>query len=306
MIHARGALRSLVGKELAERLDWGTLRLEPGSYVEESLRDSMSDLLFSVCRYGSSRRGLVYLLWDHQRNPDRLMPLRLLNYGGQALRDYTQRDDAISGYVPRLIPVVIFQGAGAWPGPHLLSELGTLPDEPPLPIFMDLAMIVHELRDDSLPPDELTTLARTTSRLLRLAALGELIAANAIRIVHWLEQVHCAHGYDDYRALMEYIGRAGRDEDLMSAIIEHSSEDLKYSAMSIADKLEARGWARGRAEGEALGRAMQLLRLLEHRFGPLAQRVDARVLEGTVEDLERWALRTLDVATIEDVFAEPR
>jgi predicted transposase YdaD len=57
--HARAVLRHLVGEDVAARLRWSTLRLEPGTYVEEALRDSMSDLLFSVRFRGSRRRGLV-------------------------------------------------------------------------------------------------------------------------------------------------------------------------------------------------------------------------------------------------------
>ncbi len=120
--HARATLHELVGEELAAELDWSTLRVEPGTYVEEALLGSMSDLVFSACFRGSARRALVYLLWDHQRQPDRMMPLRLHNYGGRALHDYTQRGDAIPGYVPTLIPILVYQGPGEWPGPYLLRS----------------------------------------------------------------------------------------------------------------------------------------------------------------------------------------
>jgi predicted transposase YdaD len=307
--HARGALRELVGEELAGRLQWSELRLVPGTYVEEALRDSMSDLVFSVRFRGSRHRALAYLLWDHQRQPDRLMPLRLFNYGGRAVHDYTESIDAIPGYVPTLIPILVYQGPGEWPGPYLLSDLSTLPGEPPPPILADLRMIVHELRDDSLPPSELTELARTTLRLLRLAALGQLVVANAERVARWLDGVHEAHGYGDHRALLEYIYAAGSDEGMIEAIIEHTREDLKDTVMSIADKLEARGEARGRAEGEARGRAegeargrALLLRMLERRFGALPEDAHARVLAATPAQVEAWTLRVLDAAAIEDVL----
>jgi predicted transposase YdaD len=322
--HARGPLRALVGDELAAGLEWTTLRLVPGSYVEEALRDSMSDLLFAVRFRGSDRHALAYLLWDHQRRPDRLMPLRLFNYGGRALHDYTEGADAISGYVPTLIPILVYQGPGEWPGPYLLSDLSMLPGEPPPPILADLRMIVHELRDDSLPPAELTELARTTFRLLRLAALGQLVVANAERIARWLDDVHEAYGYDDHRALLEYIYAAGSDEGMIEAIIEHTREDLKDTVMSIADKLEARGWAKGeakgraegeakgraegeakgRAEGEARGRATLLLRQLERRFGSLPPLVATSVLAATPEQVEAWALRLLDASTLDELLRD--
>jgi hypothetical protein len=185
-------------------------------------------------------------------------------------------------------------------------------------------MIVHELRDDSLPPAELTELARTTFRLLRLAALGQLVVANAERIARWLDDVHEAYGYDDHRALLEYIYAAGSDEGMIEAIIEHTREDLKDTVMSIADKLEARGWAKGeakgraegeakgraegeakgRAEGEARGRATLLLRQLERRFGSLPPLVATSVLAATPEQVEAWALRLLDASTLDELLRD--
>lgn len=306
--HARAVLRALVGVDTARQLDWSSMRLVPGTYVEEALRDSMSDVLFSVRFRGSQRKALVYLLWDHQRRPDRMMPLRLHNYGGRALQDYTHQEDAIPGYVPTLIPVLVYQGPGEWPGPYLLSELSVLPGEPAPPVHMDLRMIVHELQDDSLPPEELTTLARTTFRLLRLAALGQLVAANAARIAVWLHRVHDAHGYADFRALLEYIGSAGKEAGMIQAVIEHLREDVKDSAMNTIDSLRAEGWKQGLEQGLEQGRAEAralLLRMLERRFGTVPPQVRARVLTAEQGQLEEWALRMLTVGTLAEVLGDP-
>lgn len=298
--HAIGALRALVGHELARQLDWRTLRVEPGTYVEAALRDSMSDLAFSVRFLASKRRALLYILWDHQRQPDRMMPLRLLGYGGRALQDYTKTQDAIAGYLPSLVPILVYQGPGEWPGPYSLSELSRLPGEPPPPVHMELNMIVHTLRDDSLPSAELTTLARTTFRLLRLAAQGQLVVANAAKIAAWLDKVHAAHGYDDYRALMEYVDSAGRDSGMIEAIVEHTGEDEKDSATSAAVSLRAQG----RKEGRKEGKVELLLLQLEHRFGPLPLRVESAVLSATPQQVDAWALRLLTAATLAEALGD--
>ncbi len=316
--HALGALRALVGEDLEARLDWQTLRIEPGSYVEEALRDLMSDLLFSVRLRGGNQRTLLYLLWDHQRRPDRMMPLRFHNYGGRALHDYTQSAGAIPGYVPALIPLLVYQGPGEWPGPHLLSELSLLPGEPMPPIHMDLRMIVHALGDGSLPPERLTLLARTTLRLLRCAAMGELVVANAPRIAGWLDEVHETYGYDDYRSLLEYVWSAGSEQAMIESIIEHSHHDVKESALSAADWLRAQGWKEGRVEGREEGRVegreegrvegreeglrSLLLRQLELRFGRLPPHVEAKVLAAGASQVEAWALRLLVVSALDDVL----
>ena len=46
--HARGVLRTLVPAALAEALDWQTLTLCPGSFVDEALQEQHTDLLYST------------------------------------------------------------------------------------------------------------------------------------------------------------------------------------------------------------------------------------------------------------------
>lgn len=62
-------LREVLPAPLVERLDFGTLRVEPGSYVDAKLGTYHSDILYSVCIRRSSRRVLVYVLLEHQSTP---------------------------------------------------------------------------------------------------------------------------------------------------------------------------------------------------------------------------------------------
>jgi hypothetical protein len=314
--HAIGALRELVGDPLADQLAWHTLRVEPGTYVEGSLRDLMSDLLFSLGFRDGNRRARIYLLWDHQRTPDRMMPLRLHTYGARALHDYTQTCDAIPGYVPTLIPLLVYQGPGQWPGPHTLSELSHLPGEDAPPVMVDLHMTVRSLDDGGLDHAGLTTLARTTFRLLRLAALGRLVLENAATIARWLEKVHDAHGYSDHRALLEYIDTAGKEPRMIDAIIEHSRDDVKDDALSTFDRFHAKGWTQGWEEGREAGweegreagweeGRERLLRQISARFGSAPGHVREKVLAATPQQIDDWSLRLLTATTLAELLDEP-
>lgn len=46
--HAAGELQHLLPPEVSARVDWSTLELVPGNFVDESLQGSYSDLLFRV------------------------------------------------------------------------------------------------------------------------------------------------------------------------------------------------------------------------------------------------------------------
>ncbi len=64
--------------EVAERIDWSTLKLEPGSFVDPDLRLSESDLLFSAKADG--RDIGIYVLFEHQSTRDPRLLMRLLRY----------------------------------------------------------------------------------------------------------------------------------------------------------------------------------------------------------------------------------
>jgi hypothetical protein len=66
--HARGELCSLAPSALVEALDWSTLTLRPGSFVDAALRHQHTDLLYSAMRRDGGET-LVYFLFEHQSTP---------------------------------------------------------------------------------------------------------------------------------------------------------------------------------------------------------------------------------------------
>ncbi|MBC8072562.1 MAG: Rpn family recombination-promoting nuclease/putative transposase, partial [Deltaproteobacteria bacterium] len=67
--HAAGTLRHVLSADLAAAVDWRTLRLEPGSFVDPELADHHTDLLFSARLGGAA--ALIYVLLEHQSTADR-------------------------------------------------------------------------------------------------------------------------------------------------------------------------------------------------------------------------------------------
>lgn len=109
--HAADELRFVVGPELSAAIEWETLQLEPGEFVDESLADSHSDLLFSARAGG--RTALVYLLFDHQSSPDSRMALRLFGYMHEIWRRWCEREPT-AAYLPFIVPVVLSHAEGGW------------------------------------------------------------------------------------------------------------------------------------------------------------------------------------------------
>jgi predicted transposase/invertase (TIGR01784 family) len=74
--NAAAFLRHHLGGGAASCMDWASLALLPGSFINDQMWGFEADLLFSV-KIGPSD-ALVYILWEHQRSEDPGMALRLL------------------------------------------------------------------------------------------------------------------------------------------------------------------------------------------------------------------------------------
>ena len=75
---AQELLQKALPKDIAAALDWNVLELQPGSYVDETLRESESDLLYKTKI--QDQDCMVYCLIEHQSTEDKWMAFRLLRY----------------------------------------------------------------------------------------------------------------------------------------------------------------------------------------------------------------------------------
>ncbi len=65
-----------------------------------------------------------------------------------------------------------------------------------------------------------------------------------------------------------------------------------------------KGLERGLRQGRQEGESTMLLRLLEHRFGPLDEHTRQRVESADAERLLLWGERFVDATVLQDVFAD--
>jgi len=86
---SRSFFRNYLPPRLVEAIDWNTLQLEPGSFVDERLAGSASDLLFSARVRGDP--VFLYFLFEHQSTVDPAMPFRLLGYMVRIWEDWPRR-----------------------------------------------------------------------------------------------------------------------------------------------------------------------------------------------------------------------
>jgi predicted transposase/invertase (TIGR01784 family) len=114
--HARGMLRAVIPAVLAEALDWSALALCPGSFVDATLTQQHTDLLYST-PWRDGGEALVYLLFEHQSTPptDGLMAYRLLRYQDRIWERW-RADHPKAKTLPMILPIVMYHGGDAVDG----------------------------------------------------------------------------------------------------------------------------------------------------------------------------------------------
>lgn len=102
---ARDFLAIHLPEKLRALCDLSSLRLESGSFVEEDLRLSYADLLWSVKT--ASGAGYIYVLIEHQSSPDRHMAFRLMRYAIAAMQRHLDKGHR---ELPLVIPMLFYHG----------------------------------------------------------------------------------------------------------------------------------------------------------------------------------------------------
>ena len=132
--NVQGLIR-ILAEYLEEHLDFQRLTVLNRSFVDDTLRDLESDMVFSV-PFRDAPEGeavTVYILIEHQSTVDRMMGFRLLFYMCQIWHE--QRRELERSQVPLsrwrlrpIIPIVYYTGSQRWETPLSLSAVMDVPD----------------------------------------------------------------------------------------------------------------------------------------------------------------------------------
>jgi predicted transposase YdaD len=263
--------------EVAERIDWSTLKLEPGSFVDPDLRLSESDLLFSAKADG--RDIGIYVLFEHQSTRDPRLPMRLLRYKVGIWHRWEQIPDNRPPY-PQIVSIVLAQNGSVWNVDPSFSSLFSFtgPDDPMrryLPDFLYELIQLAALPFDAIrgTPDGILIL-----RILKAERSGELLSAPI-----WDDELLRMVLLDTFHLAVSYMcSRDSVDNDaLFHRIKSIGSEPHRTAAMTLAQKLrqdgiqegiktgELKGREDGRMEERTHSRRQSVFEALDLRFGPI-------------------------------------
>lgn len=269
--------------------DLDSLKLAPGSFIEESLRPYFSDVLYSLKTQRGD--GYVYTLIEHQSSPDKHMSFRMMRYAIAAMQQHL---DAGHTQLPLVIPILFYQGQTS-PYPYSLNWLDDFADPA---LAQSLYSGVFPLVDITVIPDD-EIMQHKRMALLELLQ-KHIRQRDLVELINQVAALLLA-GYTSekqVRTLMNYMLQVGETEHPEALLTQLASQVPQHgdTLMTIAEQLEQKGLQKGRMEGMQLGEAKgrqegRQEAVFEMARNMLAKGIDAETILSvtglTTADLER-------------------
>ena len=219
--------------------DLNTLRLEPGSFVEDDLRQYYSDILYSLKT--TCGEGYIHVLIEHQSSPDRHMAFRLMRYAIAVMQRHLEAGHTL---LPLVIPILFYQGERT-PYPYSMNWLDDFHDPHRARQLYDNAF---PLVDITVIPDEQIMHHRSMAALtlvqkhIRQRDMARLLDQLAALLM--MEQM----SRQQIVGLVNYMIRAGDAQSIEPLLYELAQRVPKHgeTLMTMAEELLQRGIQKGK------------------------------------------------------------
>jgi predicted transposase/invertase (TIGR01784 family) len=282
---ARNFLEEYLPPELRSALDLSLLELQDGSFVDEEMRASHTDLLYqTVLKEGQA--AYVYFLFEHKSFPDPQVALQLLQYMLRIWQRQVRQETALAP----IIPLVIYHGESRWRVSTEFADLFDAPEE----VRAYLPNFSYHLRDFSHFSDQEIRgeiWLRVSLSVMRAVFNPHLRdeLANLVALIFQLTRQRT--GLEYIRTVLYYLTRATEKvsrEDLQKALLQTGARGEK-AMTTIAQEFIDEGFARGIEKGrhEATRKIARQLLALRHDLRTISQITGLTVTE--LQALQRTA-----------------
>ncbi|EAR4288726.1 Rpn family recombination-promoting nuclease/putative transposase [Salmonella enterica] len=265
-VHLPADIRSQV------RLD--TLKLEPGSFVDQKLRELHSDVLYSV-ETAEGHAGYIYCLVEHQSTADRMMAWRMMRYSMAVMDAHLKKGNDT---LPVVVPLLFYQGT-VRPYPYSTDWMDCF----------DVPALAREVYSRPWPLVDVSVMEDRDLQSHRRMALLELVqrdirhrdAASLLRDVVQLIRL-AGNTREQVEAVLCYIIYNGMtSESITPFLYELAGEIPEYKELimgTIAQQLKEEGIQLGIQQGIEQARLVAQQKLLETAYALLDNGVSLDVV----------------------------
>ncbi|QUV84565.1 Rpn family recombination-promoting nuclease/putative transposase [Chloracidobacterium aggregatum] len=312
-------LANYLPPELLAHLDVTDPEALSGTFVDDDLREHLSDALFRV-RDRTGAAALVYVLLEHKSTPWPWTPLQLLRYV-VAIWEQARREGHTS--LPVIIPVVFYHGQTRWNVATDVAGLVAHHDEPALrawtPSFRYWLCDLSRFSPEVIKGGALLRAGLSVLRYVFTDELPERLR-EIFQLIALLEQ----QSVTEYLGtVLRYLAATGtplrwqtvktaakealkeQAEALMKApfVTEIWQEALAQGLEQGREQGREQGHAQGSEQGKRLEALHIVLRQLRRRVGPLPPELESTLTTFPLETLEALSEALLDFQTQAEALA---
>lgn len=293
-------LKRYLPKKIFKQIDLGSLQLMPQSFINETLREFITDVPFKVSFQG--KPGYINLLIEHQRQADPLMALRLLEYSCNLFRSHIQETGERK--LPIVYPIVLYTGSK--PYPYSTDPWDMFADvEMAHAYFMKPYQLIDltQMQDDDLSNDSLWMIV---AMFLKYAFTRDIVSLVQKKMATMIENLVSKNKLSLFKSAVYYLfytqqNRYSKD-DLFELFQPYLSPSTQKKVMTIADSLIEQGIEQGIEKGIEKFRSL-LIQQLKSRFPHQVTSHHLHLIkEAESDQLFYWIEQLGTVSSIEKVF----
>ena len=248
---AAGLLQAVLPQELRDEIDWKTLKLLEGTFLDDALRESESDLLYEVAYRKKEERAWLYLLFEHQSTADAWMRFRLLKYCCR-IWEAGIRDAPGQSELRPIVPLVFYQGRRGWRHSTEFADLfpAAAREWPWVPRFEHMLLDQTGLEPEGVEGGVKGRIAQ----LLMMAAYGRHVRPAVDMAARLLGPLFSGGGVNHFRLFIRYVVATQDEADVRTfdeALRRHGREqggEIMSYAQQLLEEGERLGEQRARVE----------------------------------------------------------
>jgi len=324
-------LLQILDFNLSTKIDFSRLHDEKKTFILDNLRQQESDLVFTAPfldeEVGTEGEVLIYLLIEHQSEPDILMGFRILFYMTQIWD--TQRREWERDKVPKsqwnfrpILPVLFYTGKPSWDMPiNIKDAMKQLPKplERFVPnhdtLFLNLkatekekltayehsfGWILRVIQQENASTEELVR--ELESAIQQLDKLPEKESNQWIRAMHYiLLLIYNRREPDEHTKLTDIVANAVQDRKRR----EEVSKMGRTIAQALIEEGKEIGMEIGVEKGIIQTKQEVLLDLIRFRFQGIIPEINAKIR--SIQDVDRLTAlfhRALRANSIDEIGIE--
>ena len=266
---ARNYLEEYLPTDLRHLLDLDSLILQDGSFIDETMQEHQTDLLYQT-QLNNGDTAYIYFLFEHKSYPDPMVALQLLRYMVRFWERQVKEGDPMEA----IIPLVVYHGEKVWKISTDFLDLLDAPAElrPYLPTFHYHLNDFSHLSDETIRGEIWLRVGLETMRGILnphlKAELGDLVT-----LMFQLSKQQT--GLEYIRTILYYLSKAtGRVswQDLHTVLLQQG-EQGESEMYTIADELMERGFEKGVKQGIEQGVEQGIEQGIERGIEQVARRL---------------------------------